>query len=110
MNTFLEASGQARTFVLLSRLAMLFGLAPIFIPVEPPVRSGILLGGSVLALACLAVLCMTIRCPACGARVLWRGFRTVPFMRLPAWIATFDCCPSCQAGGGCPVRKIPDLK
>mgnify|MGYP000372926654 CR=1 FL=1 len=99
MNTFLEASGQVRTFLFLSRLAMFFGLAPIFIPGEPALRSAILLGGSALALICLALICMRIRCPACGARVLWRGFRTVSLARLPVWVSTFDRCPSCQVGG-----------
>ena len=99
MPPFLEVTGQVRTFVFLSRLAMLFALGPIFIAGEGIQRSLVVLGGTVLGLTCLAAICLTIRCPACGAYVLWHGVRTVRLPRCPEWVSTFDRCPSCHLGG-----------
>lgn len=79
--------GGASTFYGLSYGSLLF-----------PVLIGIVLVGFGLVFACTA-----IRCPSCGARWVWLGFKGQNAMQWLPWLLNQAECPVCQGAIQPPV-------
>lgn len=52
---------------------------------------------TVIGIAGFAYPVLTIRCPGCGDRWLWRAMSTQPHPRAMKWLAEQERCPNCDA-------------
>lgn len=48
---------------------------------------------------------LTIRCPSCGARLLWKAMRERTLLEHEHWLLSLEVCPACGSDGtlGTPV-------
>jgi hypothetical protein len=57
----------------------------------------LILAGLGLSIAGFALGCVTIKCPRCGARLLWKAVREQPSDRWYSWLMSLETCPVCGA-------------
>lgn len=57
----------------------------------------LILSGLGLSLTGLVLGCGTIKCPKCGARLLWKAVKEQPSNSWFSWLMSLDRCPVCGA-------------
>jgi len=86
-------------------------IALVWDVVELPVRHSIVLYLSSLAVLVIsyAWVLLTVRCPSCGARVLWLAVKTKTPGEWFNWVVDLESCPICGSDGSGPqVGQGPD--
>lgn len=58
-------------------------------------RTAVMLVAPLAVVSVLAVGLLTVRCPQCGLRLLWRAMRTQPAGAWLAWLLRLKKCPGC---------------
>jgi predicted RNA-binding Zn-ribbon protein involved in translation (DUF1610 family) len=109
--TLLEASRQTRTLTLGVLLMFACGGGLVYfafyqemelssVPIVLISTAGFFVTG--------AWLCLAIRCPNCGARILWQAFSQNAFGNWYLWLIRLTRCPTCGFEASSMLRGKPD--
>jgi hypothetical protein len=101
--SYLKSTGQMLKFWLFFLVLPLVGLALLAVVLKGCVGQGVnlsislILSGLGLSIAGFILGCVTIKCPECGARLLWKAVREQPSDSWYSWLMGLEMCPVCGA-------------
>ena len=108
--TLLEASGQTRTLNLGLLLMIACGGVLVYFAFyqEMELSSVSIVLISTAGIVVTGVwLCLAIRCPNCGARILWQAFSQNAFGNWYLWLIRLPRCPTCGFEPSSMLRDKP---
>lgn len=84
----------------LSLILIILGGLQLLIAIVNMERHGLLFVFGALLLVAIGLLGggLFIRCPKCGAKLLWKALTDAPASRWLHWLLTFSHCPVCGEG------------
>lgn len=100
---YLKSTGQTLKFWLFFLVFPMVGLALIAVVLKGFVGQSVnlsiflVLSGLGLSLAGFVLGCVTIQCPGCGARLLWKAVKEQPSDGWYTWLMSLETCPVCGA-------------
>lgn len=81
--------------ILLGGLTMFAGLL-MMSGGQATIALGLVFGGMLMAVLGFSLACITIRCPACGARWVWLATREQKLDPWLRWLVSQTQCPTCE--------------
>jgi hypothetical protein len=101
--SYLKATGQALKFWLFFLVLPLIGLALMAVVLKGLVGQNVnlsiflILSGLGLSIVGFVLGCVTVKCPSCGAHLLWKAVREQPSDGWYTWLMSLEMCPVCGA-------------
>ena len=100
--SYVKAAGQMWKFYLFFMTFPLVGLALVFSALKGVAGENInlsiflVLSGLSLGIAGFILGVVTVKCPKCGARLLWKAVKEQPSQNWLFWLMGLDKCPACK--------------
>jgi phage FluMu protein Com len=105
-NSYLKSAGQTWKLYLFFLIVPLVGLALVFAALNGAGRGDVnlfiflVLSGLGLSISGLVLGVLTVKCPKCGALLLWKAVKEQPHQIWYSWLMGLDKCPICKSGYG----------